>query len=82
MKDCPNDFSAAIGYNTLMESVALTAKKGRVGKRGTTAAVVEDAQEMESEDEFVAVVGMLASVIGNGTNSDSDEQKPKDSHQM
>ena len=73
VKDCPNDFPAAVGYNTLMESMALAAKKGRGGKRGTIAAVVEDAQEMEGKDEFVTVVGMSSSVVGNRTDSDSDE---------
>ena len=73
VKDCPNDFLAAVGYNTLTESMALAAKKGRGGKRGTIAAVIEDAEEMEGEDEFVAVVGMSSSVIGDGTDSDSDE---------
>ena len=53
--------------------MALPAKKGRGGKKGTIAAVVEDTQEIENEDKFVTVVGMLSFVIGDGTNSDSDE---------
>ena len=72
MKDCPHDFPAAIGYNTLTKSMTLTAKKAKGRKRATIAAVVEDIQKMEDKDQFVTVVGMTLSVIGNGTNSDSD----------
>ena len=52
--------------------MALAAKRARSRKRATIAAV-EEAEEMEDGEHFVAVVGMSSSVIGDGTNSDSDE---------
>jgi len=49
--------------------MVLAAKKAKTGKRGTVAAVVEESED----DGFLAVVGMSSSVVGDGTDSDSDE---------
>lgn len=72
-RDCPNDFPAPSSYKTLTESMAVAAKRSKGGKKTTVAAVVEEPQEAEEDDEFVAVVGMSSSVIGDGTDSGSDE---------
>ena len=56
-----------------MEYMALMVKKLKGGKKLMVAAVIEEPQVTDEENEFVAVVGMLSSVIDNSTNSGSDK---------
>ena len=39
----------------------------------TVAAIIDEPQGDEDDDDLVAGVGMSSSVIGNGTDSESDE---------
>ena len=69
-KDCPNSFPATVGYKPLTNTMASAAKRLKGIRKTMVAAMVEE--EDENED-LVAVVGMSSSVIGNGTDSESDE---------
>lgn len=71
-RDCTAAFPDAASYKPLTEAMAINVKKSRNG--GKVAAVIEEAED--TEDKFVAMVGMSSSVIGDGTNSSSDEYIP------
>ena len=73
VKTCPNDFPPATSYKTLTDSMALTTKKAKSGKKSTIAAIIKEPQDTKNDSNIVAVVSILSSVIGNGTNPSSDE---------
>ena len=57
------------------KSMALATKKKNKKAKTTVTAVVDEPQE--SGEEFIAVVRMSSSIIGNGNDSDSDEYVKK-----
>lgn len=72
-KDCPNGFPTATGYKPLTDAMAVTTKRSKGGKKMTVAAIIDEPQGDEDDDDLVAGVGMSSSVIGNSTDSESDE---------
>ena len=71
-KDCPNGFPATVGYKPLTDTMASVAKRLKGVRKTMVAAMVETKEEDENE-ELVAVVGMSSSIIGDSTDSGSDE---------
>lgn len=53
--------------------MAIATKRSKGGKKTTVAAMIDELQGDEDDDDLVAVVGMSSSVIGDGMDSESDE---------
>ena len=72
-KDCPNGFPATAGYKPLTNTMASVAKRSKSIRKMMVAAIVEETEEEDEAEDLVAVVGMSSSIIGDGTDSESDE---------
>ena len=72
-KDCPNSFPAAGGYKPLTDTMASMAKRSKGIRKTMVAAMVEETEEEDENEDLVAVVGMSSSIIGDGTDSGSDD---------
>ena len=72
-KDCPNGFPTTAGYKPLTDTMATMAKRSKGIKKTMVAALVDEPQGNEEDDDLIAVVGMSSSIIGDSTDSESDE---------
>ena len=72
-KDCLNGFPAPAGYKPLTNAMASVAKRSKGIRKMMVAAMVVETEEEDETWDLVAVVGMSLSIIGDGTDSESDE---------
>ena len=61
------------GYKPLTDTMASATKKSKGIRKTMVAAMVEEAEEEDENEDLVAVVGMSSSVIGDSTDSGSNE---------